>query len=301
MAGRKRKFPRDFELPPLWEGDSSDFEEFDPEPRGPPQVQRHRERHGDQSERSLQMEPNFSEANRVADVHEDREEGEPFDGEAAVSDSEEVPVAVEEEQGVPEAAAEAVEEEEQGLPEAQAESVEQEQGVPEAAAEAVEEEQGLPEPAAEAVEEEQLVPEAAPEAVNEEQRVPEAEEEQEDEDDELNSTKLVNELAEKWLVNEITHKVSKTASNQFWQLAMESIPAISRKRQGEGLTKKVNGFIAKRRKLVSENSPEILMDIGYINKSNGQLEIVRDVKTTPVAKYPPSLYRKAYEIARVKV
>ena len=300
MAGRKRKLPRDFELPPLWEGDSSDFEEFNPS-QGvdvlvsvpvpvpvplpvpvPVPILIVEGNHQLDNEESIESIP-VSVPAPPPDQLENEESDESSKRESESSELEDVhePVLPEEQEPVHEQ----TEDEEQD---------EQDQSeVNEIIGDEEDDEQ------AEDEEQDEQEQSEVNEIIGDEEDEEQAEDEEQDQDDQ--SSKLLHAFAERWIINETTHKVSKQASNLYWQIAMDCIPSLISAREAEGVTRKVAGFVSQRRMLVKKYSPPITMDIGYLNKSTGQIEVVKDVDTTPVAKYPPSLYRKVYEIARVKV
>ena len=43
------------------------------------------------------------------------------------------------------------------------------------------------------------------------------------------------------------------------------------------------------------------MEIGYIERRSGELIIEKNLQSTPIKMYPPSEYKKANEMASVKV
>ena len=53
----------------------------------------------------------------------------------------------------------------------------------------------------------------------------------EDNISDTSTTDSIEELAKRWLMVELTHQVSKTATNEFWRLAMEIIPRLNNVRK----------------------------------------------------------------------
>ena len=111
---------------------------------------------------------------------------------------------------------------------------------------------------------------------------------------------LLDDVSRQWLDSELLHNVSKTASNHLWKLACTKVVKLFDIKRRQNISRKVPMFQQIRKKL-STNVPPITMEIGYINKTSGELEIERNLRSTPVKMYPPSLYQKAYEIATINV
>ena len=109
---------------------------------------------------------------------------------------------------------------------------------------------------------------------------------------------LVDSLAKEWLLVEICHDVSKTASNAFWRLALNLIPKIEAAKTKN--SKKILQFQQVRNRLYQDNVPSIDMEIAYQNTENKEIKSVRST-TTPLSTFPPATYTKLYEVATVKV
>jgi hypothetical protein len=129
--------------------------------------------------------------------------------------------------------------------------------------------------------------------------------EQEWESDTANENKsykeLLSDLAQKWLVTELTHNVSKTASNEFWALAKQCFSDLFAAKVAEGVRKRVPSFKYLRRKMQDDNLPDIEMEIGYTDKATGEITIVTDLKKTPLSKFPAHLFAKTHEKCSIKV
>ena len=110
---------------------------------------------------------------------------------------------------------------------------------------------------------------------------------------------ILENLSRQWILTEINHKVSKTASNQFWSISNDMFHALYVAKGDVG--RKIPKFQQIRNKLTVENLPPIKMEIGYMSKIDGQITIVEDVSSTPVSAFPPSTHRRLFEIASVEV
>lgn len=117
----------------------------------------------------------------------------------------------------------------------------------------------------------------------------------------LGFDEIFKKLSEDWVVLEGKHRVSKTASNEFWTLASTSFYKLYEAKEFEGITKKVPGFRSVREKIYRDYIPKIIMEVGYEVKETGDIMILTDLESIPVKKFPPSKYKKLYETAKVSV
>ena len=130
------------------------------------------------------------------------------------------------------------------------------------------------------------------------------EEQEEDEGEGVNDVRysdMMQKLSENWLLIELTHRVSKTATNSFWQLAKSHFHEMFKMKEEENVKRKVPLFSQMRRVLHQKHVPEISLEIGYQHRETGEITIVQDTRHTPTSTYPPHLYQKLYEQATVKV
>ena len=111
---------------------------------------------------------------------------------------------------------------------------------------------------------------------------------------------LLTQLSKQWLLIELHHQVSKSASNSFWQLALSHMNKLFNMKQHQGVRRKIPQYCHLRRNLNKNHSPPIDLEFGFVDKSSNTLEIVRDVEHAPSKMFPPSKFRKVYEIATVK-
>ena len=115
----------------------------------------------------------------------------------------------------------------------------------------------------------------------------------------MNYRDLLADLSQKWLENEIHHKVSKEASNYFWRIANERFHELYVAKGNR--SRKIPQFSHLREQLYHKKVPRVNMEIGYKAKEDGEVTVVKDATSTPVSKFPPCTYRRLYEIASVDV
>ena len=109
----------------------------------------------------------------------------------------------------------------------------------------------------------------------------------------------LDKFRKEWILSEITHKVSKCASNKFWELATHYFPLLHK--LDPTFSNRIPQFQQQRNILHGLYVPPILMDLGYQHKVTKLYEHVHGVTSIPVSQFPPSTYSKCYEIAKVKV
>lgn len=107
-------------------------------------------------------------------------------------------------------------------------------------------------------------------------------------------------LNEKWLAVQLTHNVSASATNAFWEVAFQLVPELMQHKRQEMVEKKIPGFIHLRRKLYDRKCPKVEMKFVYLNKNTQEIEVVNTNKN-PRLTYNKANYVKLYEEAHVKV
>ena len=122
------------------------------------------------------------------------------------------------------------------------------------------------------------------------------EEEDIDEEEEDYAT-VLEKLKSQWLLTEIHHSVSKTASEEFWRVSLEYFHKLESSR---GRKKKTSQFKSIRRHMHHNLIPQIDLEIACKNRTTGQITFVKDT-VTPLKRFSPSQYEKLYEIGSVKV
>ena len=116
---------------------------------------------------------------------------------------------------------------------------------------------------------------------------------------EENYSVILEHLKSQWVLTESIHCVSKTASEQFWKIALMNFTKIANS-DGIEMERKIPQFKTIRRQILQDTLPPIHLQIGYKNKASGEIVVVNDT-VTPMKNYPTSRYEKLYEIGTVKV
>ena len=111
---------------------------------------------------------------------------------------------------------------------------------------------------------------------------------------------IFQKLIEDWLLAEVDHKVSKTATNLFWKIANTYFPSLYAAKEREGRRKRVPQFKQARKKLHQKNVPKVSMKMAFKHNKTGEISVVKG-ESTPTSKYPPNVYTKLYEVASVEV
>ena len=109
---------------------------------------------------------------------------------------------------------------------------------------------------------------------------------------------MLQKLAEKWLEVELSHNVSKAASNTFWEHAMSLIPPLLDVKHTRGITRKIPQFIHLRRKLKLQLLPSIDTVSAFRNEG-GDVVVAEDQKKAN--EFTTSNHIKLYESTGVKV
>ena len=107
---------------------------------------------------------------------------------------------------------------------------------------------------------------------------------------------ILQKLKSSWIMSEIHHSVSKGASESFWRIGLELFPKLS----GANGSKKTPQFNYIRKKMYKDMVPNIDLEIGYKNRSSGEITVV-NTTVTPVKNFSPAKFDKMFEIATVKV
>lgn len=108
-------------------------------------------------------------------------------------------------------------------------------------------------------------------------------------------------IGEKWVVAETKHKVSKSASEEFWGIASSMFDTLFESKKNNAITNKVPKFATLRQKLYNDNVPPVHLSTAYRHRETGEITYVDDVTSTPVSQFSPRDYEQLYEFARVKV
>lgn len=104
-----------------------------------------------------------------------------------------------------------------------------------------------------------------------------------------------------WLINEIHHRVSKEASNSFFEIAKKWFHRLFQAKEREGVNSKIPQFVHLRRKLYDSKVPPIKLEMAFQHITTKEIHFLEDIETAPVSQFPRDEYSKLYEIASVKV
>ena len=116
-----------------------------------------------------------------------------------------------------------------------------------------------------------------------------------------NYRSILKDLSKDWLENELLHRVSKEASNSFFELGKKWFFPLFEAKRLEGVTKNSPQFVHIRRQLYKKRIPPVLLEVAYKNNDTGEINVLKDLQSIPISKYPRSEYTKLYESAYVKV
>ena len=120
-------------------------------------------------------------------------------------------------------------------------------------------------------------------------------------DNEKSYEEILQDFSQKWLLLELTHRISKSGSNDFWSLSKEYFPSLIAARMNQGVTSKFPQFPTLRKKLYDDYLPPIKLEVVYEHKQTGDVIVLRDLDSAPVNRFKPSEFTKLYETVTVKV
>ena len=109
---------------------------------------------------------------------------------------------------------------------------------------------------------------------------------------------ILESLSKEWLLIEMSHSVSKRASDKFWSVAKRLFHELVQNQTSKKC--KTPSFTHLRRRLVAKYCPEVGIEVGYKNSETGEV-IVKGVQKIPVTEYRKPYFEPLYEIASVKV
>ena len=119
-----------------------------------------------------------------------------------------------------------------------------------------------------------------------------------DVDDEATFPAILDTLRKQWMFTEIHHRVSKAASNKFWEIASKYFAALHEVNYER---KRIAQFQQQRKVLQRLHVPQISLDVAYENKDTKEVVEIHDVTSIPVSRFPPTTYNKLYEIGSIQV
>ena len=111
---------------------------------------------------------------------------------------------------------------------------------------------------------------------------------------------ILAKMVEDWMDIELRHRVSKTASNLFWDLSRTCFHRLFRAKDLQSIKKKTLSFLHIRKKLHQERVPPVHMEMAFQNKDTGVVSVVRDTKTRK-NEFQSHEFQKLWEIGHVEV
>lgn len=111
---------------------------------------------------------------------------------------------------------------------------------------------------------------------------------------------LLHWMTKEWLLLEMKHRTSKSASNDFWALSSKVFPKLHRAKIEGMVFKPIPNIRYQREKMMKETVPDITLEIGYLNKTTEEVTVVKANKT-PKSRFSPRTYMKLFEVATVQV
>ena len=108
-------------------------------------------------------------------------------------------------------------------------------------------------------------------------------------------------FSKEWHKVELTHHVSKAATDAFWKLGKEWFHNLLETKSIQGVRRKTPDFVHLRRGLLNDYVPPVHLEIGYQHKQTGEITVIEDTLVTPRNRFPCHEYDKVWEIANVEV
>lgn len=105
-------------------------------------------------------------------------------------------------------------------------------------------------------------------------------------------------MSRKWLFTQLHHKVSATATEEFWRISTTHWPNLIEARKNEQILKKVPQFQNQRKKLYKNLCPDVVMEFTYLNVNDGS---IKKIQSQSCCKQQGSNFIKLYEEAHVQV
>lgn len=125
--------------------------------------------------------------------------------------------------------------------------------------------------------------------------------EEEGNEEEIDFESTFFSFSKEWLNTQLTHRVSLTASNCFWKLALKYIPKIHELKTAENIKKKIPQYLQVKKNLYQDHCPEIRMSFVFLNKADGSIIKVQDDHTPLNQFLRNSQYQLLYEEAHIEV
>ena len=113
-------------------------------------------------------------------------------------------------------------------------------------------------------------------------------------------SQILQSFSEAWMNIEMDHKVSKAASEAFWEAGAKWFPRLQGAKVNEVIETPIPQFVSLRNKMYINKVPPIELEFGYRNRETNEI-IVRKCESAPVKEFNNRQYEKLYESASVKV
>ena len=111
---------------------------------------------------------------------------------------------------------------------------------------------------------------------------------------------LYADLTKDWMCAEIDHRVSKTASNEFWRISNKYFFKLYKAKEREIRRKKIPQYKQVRQTMYSKHVPPVSLEVAFRDNTTGEV-ILEKGTSTPISKYPPNKFSKLFEMASVEV
>lgn len=112
----------------------------------------------------------------------------------------------------------------------------------------------------------------------------------------------LNKISEKWIMVELKHRVSKAASEEFWDVAAEKFHDLQRAKIKDEVPRPIPKFVSLRNKLYKQKVPNIIVEEVYQHRESEEIiSVGSNTKGPSPPKYSSNEYLKLYEVATVKV
>ena len=119
--------------------------------------------------------------------------------------------------------------------------------------------------------------------------------------DDIDYFSLFDRISQMWLEVELTHNVSKSASNAFWKIATTVMMQLFQKKEELNIRRKIPMFPNQRKLLYEQHTLPVDLSFVFKHNASGVLTKVNRTDKTPISRFPASEYTKLLEIGSMKV
>ena len=119
--------------------------------------------------------------------------------------------------------------------------------------------------------------------------------------DEEDFNSLFDSFSSQWLNAQLTHHVSLTACNTFWNLSFKYVSKILEQKNNENIKRKIPQFLQIRKNKYKDICPDVKMKFVFLNKTDQSIINVNE-DHTPLKEFDRNpQYQKLYEEAHIEV